>query len=87
MRLRLTLIDDILDLSKIEAGKLCAEMVPCSPVAIGEDIKSLMSVRAAAKGIGFDIEYDGPIPESILTDPTRLRQILVNLVGNAIKFT
>ncbi len=83
----LTIINDILDLSKIEAGKLTIDRVPCSPSRILSEIVSLMRVRAAAKNIPVRIDYDGPIPESIQSDPTRLRQILINLVGNAVKFT
>jgi signal transduction histidine kinase len=83
----LSLINDILDLSKIEAGKLTVESVPCSPAQILADVESLMRVRADAKGIAFQIQQEGPLPESIDTDPTRLRQVLVNLVGNAVKFT
>ena len=81
------IVNDILDISKIEAGKLRTEQLACSVVQVIADIKSLMGARALAKGLAFDIEYSGPIPETIHTDPTRLRQILVNLVGNAIKFT
>jgi two-component system, sensor histidine kinase and response regulator len=83
----LDLINDILDLSKIEAGKLQAERIPCAPTEVLADVVSLMRVRADAKGIALKMEFVGPVPEIILTDPTRLRQILVNLIGNAIKFT
>jgi PAS domain S-box-containing protein len=83
----LGLINDILDLSKIEAGKLQVEKVPVSPLAILGDVVSLMRVRSEAKGLPLKLEYCGPIPQTIQVDPTRLRQILVNLVGNAIKFT
>jgi signal transduction histidine kinase/ActR/RegA family two-component response regulator len=83
----LGIINDILDLSKIEAGKLRVERISCSPVAIVADIASLMRVRAKAKNLPLSIEYDGPIPETVQSDPTRLRQILINLVGNAVKFT
>lgn len=83
----LQLINDILDLSKIEANKLEVENIPCSPVQIITDIHSLMCQRAERKGLTFEIEYIGSIPEYIHSDPTRLRQILVNLIGNAIKFT
>ena len=83
----LGIINDILDLSKIEAGKLQIERKPCSPVKIVAEVASLMRVRAAAKNLLLEVDYAGPIPESIRSDPTRLRQILINLVGNAVKFT
>jgi PAS domain S-box-containing protein len=81
------LIDDILDLSKVEAGKMTVEKSNCQPCRIIAEVVSLMRVRADAKGLPFNIEYIGAIPETIQTDPTRLRQILINMVGNAIKFT
>ncbi|MEE9296020.1 MAG: PAS domain S-box protein [Phycisphaerae bacterium] len=83
----ITIINDILDLSKIEAGKMALEKVSCSVCDIVTEVASLVRVRADAKGLSFDIEYAGAIPETIRTDPTRLRQILINLMGNAIKFT
>jgi PAS domain S-box-containing protein len=83
----LTVINDILDLSKIEAGKLTVEQVACSPAQLVAEVASIMRVRAEAKDVGLTTEHLGPIPESIVTDPTRLRQVLINLVGNAIKFT
>ncbi len=83
----LQLINDILDLSKIEAGGLDIERITCSPTNVVGDVESLMCVRANAKGLSLEIEYASAIPESIVCDPTRLRQILINLVGNAIKFT
>ena len=83
----LGIINDILDLSKVEAGKMLVESIPCSPAQLIEDISSLMRVKVAAKGIAWEVEYETPLPETIQSDPARLRQILVNLVGNAIKFT
>jgi len=83
----LEIINDVLDLSKIEAGRLQIEQIACSPHQLVAEVASLMQVRAAAKGLPLRVEYLGPIPETMVTDPTRLRQILVNLVGNAIKFT
>jgi signal transduction histidine kinase/CheY-like chemotaxis protein len=81
------LINDILDLSKIEAGKLEVEHIQCSPCEILSEVASLMRVRANAKNLDLAIEYDGPMPQMIHSDPTRLRQILINLAGNAVKFT
>ena len=83
----LELINDILDLSKIEAGKLDIEHVACSPADVVGSVASLMRMRAELKGLPLQIEYVGGIPQTIVCDPTRLRQILINLVGNAIKFT
>jgi len=83
----LSVINDILDLSKIESGKMTIESVACSPSLIIVDVCSLMRVRAKDKGLDFEVEFQTPIPETIVSDPTRLRQTLLNLVGNAIKFT
>ncbi|HEX3357761.1 MAG TPA: histidine kinase dimerization/phospho-acceptor domain-containing protein, partial [Tepidisphaeraceae bacterium] len=83
----LSIINDILDFSKIEAGKMTVERIACSPVQIISDIAGLMAGRAADKNLSFNVHYSGAIPQSIQTDPTRLRQILMNLIGNAIKFT
>jgi PAS domain S-box-containing protein len=83
----LRLIDDILDLSKIEAGKMDVEKASCSLCRIVADVLSLMRARAVAKGLSLDVEYATAIPESIRTDPRRLRQILINILGNAVKFT
>jgi len=82
----LTLINDILDISKIEAGGMTFEMTPCNPLALVESVFSLMNVRAKEKSIQLRIERMGDIP-NVMTDRMRLRQVLVNLVGNAIKFT
>ncbi len=83
----LEIINDILDLSKIESGKLEIESVSYSPIAAIEAVLSMMRVRSIGKGIALETVFETPMPESVLTDPTRLRQILLNLVGNAIKFT
>jgi PAS domain S-box-containing protein len=83
----LQIINDILDLSKVEAGRLEVESIPCSPMQVLAEVRTLMQVRADAKGLSFDVEWLGSIPAQIRTDPTRLRQILVNLIGNSIKFT
>ncbi|MEO2046423.1 MAG: response regulator [Pirellulales bacterium] len=83
----LTIINDILDMSKIEADKMTVEQIATQPIWVVEEVATLMKSRAAGKGIDVRVEYDGPIPERIMSDPTRLRQILMNLIGNAIKFT
>jgi PAS domain S-box-containing protein len=83
----LRLINNILDLSKVEAGKMEVERVPCSPVQVVEETVSLMRVRAVERGLSLDVRYEFPLPETILSDPARVRQILVNLMGNAVKFT
>ncbi|MEX0704484.1 MAG: ATP-binding protein [Planctomycetales bacterium] len=83
----LTLINDILDLSKIEAGRIECDRVPCSPHEILCDVLSVLRVRAQEKGLRLDCEWTTPVPETILTDGARLRQLLMNLTANAIKFT
>ncbi len=83
----LKIVNDILDLSKIEAGKLAVEPARCSPWQVVSDAALLMRVRADAKGLPLRVEYAGEIPETIVTDETRLRQILLNLLSNAIKFS
>lgn len=86
-RALIQLVDQILDLSKIQAGELLIEPMPTSVVSVVEDVASLMRVRATGKMIALNVRYSGKLPTLINTDPTRLRQILINLVGNAVKFT
>ena len=83
----LELINDILDLSKVEAGRMDIERITCSPVTVMREVVRVLSVRAAEKGIALDLAFAGPLPERVVTDPSRLRQIITNLVGNALKFT
>ena len=83
----LAVINDILDLSKIEADKLTVEKVDTPLVDILGEVERLMHHTAASKGLVLSMAFSSPLPERILCDPTRLRQILMNLVGNAIKFT
>lgn len=83
----LTVINDILDLSKIEADKMTIERVETSLVHILCEIESLLRPRALGKGIALRTNLSTAIPDRVLSDPTRLRQILMNLVGNAVKFT
>lgn len=81
------LIDDILDLSKVEAGHLEIETLAMSLPTLLSDVKELMSQRASEKGLTFTFEKGHNLPETIYTDPTRARQILMNIIGNAVKFT
>ena len=83
----LAIINDILDISKIEAGKMTVESIECSPIQIVEDVIESMRIRALGKNITLSSTYDSAVPEFIASDPIRLRQILINLIGNAIKFT
>jgi signal transduction histidine kinase len=83
----LQIINDLLDLSKIEAGKLNIERVPYNLGQVISEIEKFMSITAANKGISFSVESGGNIPEFVVGDPMRLRQVLFNLIGNAIKFT
>tara|TARA_R110002049_G_scaffold285698_4_gene466980 strand:+ start:102050 stop:104230 length:2181 start_codon:yes stop_codon:yes gene_type:complete len=83
----LGLINDILDLSKIEAGKMEFQYHPCSPRQIIEEVKSVLSAFAAEKQLDLKIRWAGEMPSRVITDAGRLRQLLTNLIGNAIKFT
>jgi signal transduction histidine kinase/ActR/RegA family two-component response regulator len=83
----LGIINDVLDASKIESGNVVVETVDTDPAVVVEDVVSLLRVRAHGKGIELERSFATPIPRRIASDPMRLRQILLNLVGNAIKFT
>ncbi|OON63666.1 hybrid sensor histidine kinase/response regulator [Massilia sp. KIM] len=83
----LVIINDILDFSKIEAGKLTIEYINFNLWDLLDDIHNVYTPQAAAKGIGFDFDIANDIPVAICGDPNRLRQIMANLLGNAIKFT
>jgi two-component system, sensor histidine kinase and response regulator len=83
----LALINDILDLARIESGSFQVERVRLSPRKLVDDVSALMRLRAEEKGLTLDVVARGTVPGTITSDPLRLRQILINLVGNAIKFT
>jgi signal transduction histidine kinase/ActR/RegA family two-component response regulator len=83
----LLVINDILDLSKVEAGKLTFECVPVDVRRLAWDLISILQSRALAKRIRLTAEVDESLPPLLLCDPVRLRQVLTNLLGNAIKFT
>ncbi|MCC6472605.1 MAG: response regulator, partial [Burkholderiales bacterium] len=81
------LINDVLDLSKVEAGQMEMERLACAPHRIAREVVTVLAQRAADKGITLELDAAGALPDTIRTDPRRLRQILTNLAGNAIKFT
>ncbi|MFO8141091.1 MAG: 7TM diverse intracellular signaling domain-containing protein [Marinobacter sp.] len=83
----LELINDILDHSKIDANKLDVEVVPVRLPDLLDEVRAFFEPRARDKGLDFSIICDFPLPEKIQTDPTRFRQIIINLCGNALKFT
>ncbi len=82
----LAILNDLLDLVKAEAGRLEVNLVPCCPAELLEQVRQLMEVRAAEKSLRLVVETE-QMPPAVMTDPTRVKQILLNLVGNAIKFT
>jgi PAS domain S-box-containing protein len=83
----LRVIDDILDFSKIEAGKLQIERIPMSPLALVESVAEILAPVAQRKELSLVTFIDASVPPAVESDPVRLRQILLNLIGNAIKFT
>ncbi len=83
----LELLGDLLDLSRIEAGSLRVQHARCSPMELLGDAMRVIGPLAVSKGLNLEIKYLSPIPETIFSDPTRLKQILINLLNNAVKFT
>jgi CheY-like chemotaxis protein/nitrogen-specific signal transduction histidine kinase len=83
----LSLVDDILDLSKIEAGQMRLESVPFDIRALLERVAAVLRPKALQKGIALNCSYPSTLPPAFLGDPTRVRQIVMNLAGNALKFT
>ena len=83
----LDVIGDILDLSKVEAGKIDLHNVPFQPAALFDEVHSMMKIRSDAKNLQLDLQLPATLTAWVLGDAGRLRQILINLVGNAIKFT
>ena len=80
-------VNDVLELSKLEAGAVQLRKIPFSPESIARDVQESLALRAQNKGIDLLLELQENVPEAVLGDPTRLFQILINLVGNAVKFT
>ncbi|HWR12645.1 MAG TPA: ATP-binding protein [Rectinemataceae bacterium] len=83
----LTLINEVLEMSKIESGKIEASIEPCDVRAVLLELKKMFAMSASKKGIEFSVGVPADIPPYILTDEAKLKQILINLIGNAIKFT
>ena len=83
----LSLINDVLDLSKVEAGQMHMDRQRVRTLDLVQDALRLMDDRARQKGLALRLILDGDVPDTISTDPTRLRQVLINLLGNAVKFT
>ena len=83
----LNIINDILDLSKIEADKLELEYAPMDIFDLTNNIRDLLQAKLVEKKLEFKVDYSFPVPDKVMGDQTRIRQILINLIGNAIKFT
>lgn len=83
----LELINDILDLSKVESGQIDVERIPCALHEIVQDVVEVLGISAKNKGIALSFKPAGALPAEIHSDPARVRQILTNLIGNAVKFT
>ncbi|MCE3271957.1 MAG: arcB 7 [Ramlibacter sp.] len=83
----LGLINDILDLSKVEAGQLTVEKIACAPHAVIQGALSELGIKAQEKGIRLSMRLLTPVPERVQSDPARLRQVVLNLLSNAVKFT
>jgi signal transduction histidine kinase/HPt (histidine-containing phosphotransfer) domain-containing protein len=83
----LAILDDILDFSKLEAGRIDFERIPFRPSEVVEEVLRLMGPRASEKGLNLSVRISPDVPEWVSGDPGRLRQVLLNLAGNAVKFT
>jgi PAS domain S-box-containing protein len=83
----LAIVNDVLDFSKLEAGQVEITPRPVSPLAVAQDALALFAPQADTKGLWLECQAEGDLPERVMIDPDRVRQVLLNLVGNAIKFT
>lgn len=83
----LTIVNDILDFSKVEAKKIEIEKIPFSLIGCVEEIRQILSFGSSKKGLVINLNHEKDLPQFVLGDPTRIRQVLMNLISNAIKFT
>jgi signal transduction histidine kinase/ActR/RegA family two-component response regulator len=83
----LAILNDILDLSKVEAGMMTISIAPCDVRGVLNDVADVLRARVAEKGLAFTLDVDEDVPPFVATDPLRLRQVVMNLAGNAVKFT
>jgi len=83
----LAIVNDVLDFSKLEAGQVTIDRRPVAPARLAEDVATLFESQTEAKGISLDVDVHPRLPDFVSVDPDRLRQVLLNLIGNAVKFT
>lgn len=83
----LALLNSALDVARLESGQITLEPRPCDPGQVAREVADLLRPAAAAKSLSLDVVQEGPFPAAVQTDPTRLRQVLINLISNAVKFT
>ena len=81
------ILDDVLDLAKIEAGRLVVEQAPYAPRAVVDELVALLGAQSKAKNVRLSARFEDDVPSLVLGDRTRVRQVLMNLAGNALKFT
>lgn len=81
------LINDLLDMSRVEAGKLEIEIIPVGLIELVTEVKAIAEIQSKNKGIQFEARYGLPLPEMVMTDALRVKQIIINLISNALKFT
>ena len=81
------ILNDVLDLSRVEAGRLQIDAVPCDPKAVLNDVADLTRIEAGPKGLAVEVDFDASLPGALELDPLRVRQVALNLAHNAVKFT
>jgi signal transduction histidine kinase/ActR/RegA family two-component response regulator len=83
----LTVINDVLDFSKIEAGRMTVEMIDVDLKSVCDGVRAILQSAALERGVAMSVEYDSRLPKCVRGDPVRIRQVLLNIAGNAVKFT